>query len=863
MSVYSPVTGFIRDTLLFDNCTFENNTALLGAAMYIQENKQTGFQPGIHVKIRNTTVTRNEVYVDDSSIQTFADSSSVIDVISVNMTLENSTFTENSGTVLRTSETLIHIEGEVVFSNNTGIYGGAIRLFAASILILGNDSTTIFHNNSAALSGGAIYVNYLINLPSFSNYDCFLFFDRFDLFCYGLFECINITVTGAQIHFSGNKSPLGGTIFGSILESCPWKVPILDRYPDTNMSFIEILDRYYSSVFHFNPSPNTTKVITTSTNKIIIDDPQSGPYDIAPGEEFSLNITAFDRLGRAIPTLLASKPSADGMGENISSVIGQTGYWFIPGTTQAPITVYGVYNQENISITVFAIDSLSQTEFTVNLLNCTYGFVYQPSSCICEPKLEDTVVSCNSSSKTLSVPSDKWVGPGPKGKLVVTNCIQADYCRLGSKVVKPPDFDSQCTKGFNRTGLLCGKCIDGYSSVFGTNRCKECTNVNLIWILILACAGVGIVLAISFFKISITGGYLNGMLFYSNVVSLYLPFFTAGTSVSQIFVFIAFLNLDLGIESCFYNGMDPLTRAGLQFVFPAYLWILMLCITLLARKSDRIARRFSRSGFSASKLFATLMLMSYSSLTETCIEILGFVAVPTISGDVYYRWRVDPNQTYFHGAHIPLFLLSIALPHVLHHTCTIPAHLSIMHPKDMFLTEDGTYLRCLLGTFQASVPIYGLDLGSFCEAYPSLLPLFIPHPMNVLLLGIFLLILLYVQGLLQPFDGIARNAFDTFFIINILTLVKSSLYFTIYTDQATGDVKAHAAGQYIVFCVIVTCAYIAFGIIIFWHILLRYPALKNKFMTFLDKLKHGSFLKTKVTPNFNIFCYKIWCSSYR
>ena len=42
---------------------------------------------------------------------------------------------------------------------------------------------------------------------------------------------------------------------------------------------------------------------------------------------------------------------------------------------------------------------------------------------------------------------------------------------------------------------------------------------------------------------------------------------------SPLSVFFAWLNLDFGIETCFYNGMDPYSQTWLQFIFPAYVYI--------------------------------------------------------------------------------------------------------------------------------------------------------------------------------------------------------------------------------------------------------------------------------------------------
>ena len=44
-------------------------------------------------------------------------------------------------------------------------------------------------------------------------------------------------------------------------------------------------------------------------------------------------------------------------------------------------------------------------------------------------------------------------------------------------------------------------------------------------------------------------------------------------STDAFSIFIAWLNLDFGIETCFYDGMDAYSKTWLQFVFPLYIWV--------------------------------------------------------------------------------------------------------------------------------------------------------------------------------------------------------------------------------------------------------------------------------------------------
>ena len=80
-------------------------------------------------------------------------------------------------------------------------------------------------------------------------------------------------------------------------------------------------------------------------------------------------------------------------------------------------------------------------------------------------------------------------------------------------------------------------------------------------------------------NLTVSIGTINGHIFYANIVWVnHTNFFKIpnifGVRVflfqQVLAVFIALLNLDLGIETCFVNGMDAYIRTWLQYVLPLY-----------------------------------------------------------------------------------------------------------------------------------------------------------------------------------------------------------------------------------------------------------------------------------------------------
>ena len=130
-------------------------------------------------------------------------------------------------------------------------------------------------------------------------------------------------------------------------------------------------------------------------------------------------------------------------------------------------------------------------------------------------------------------------------------------------------MDSQCTA--NRSGILCGHCKDNFSLVLGSNRClPDCSYNSLSLFVVLVFAGITLVLFIKIANLTISQGTLNGLIFYANIIGASQFIFFPNSEirlVNFLATFIAWVNLDLGIQTCFLPGMGSTTKAWLQFVF--------------------------------------------------------------------------------------------------------------------------------------------------------------------------------------------------------------------------------------------------------------------------------------------------------
>ena len=118
-------------------------------------------------------------------------------------------------------------------------------------------------------------------------------------------------------------------------------------------------------------------------------------------------------------------------------------------------------------------------------------------------------------------------------------------------------------------------------------------------------------------------GTINGLIFFCNIMSINERLFFNTTNSSFVRVFVSLVNLDLGFTMCFYKEMSEIVKTGLQFVFPLYLWFLMLIIVMV--KKYNVYTRLSTH--SVVPVLATVIWLSYPKLLRATISVFSYVNV--------------------------------------------------------------------------------------------------------------------------------------------------------------------------------------------------------------------------------------------
>ena len=366
-----------------------------------------------------------------------------------------------------------------------------------------------------------------------------------------------------------------------------------------------------------------------------------------------------------------------------------------------------------------------------------------------------------------------------EGLLLNPHC-PLDYCQRDELSFTLNDTDAQCQ--YNRTGLLCGECKQNLSFVLGSSRCLPCSNNYLSLLIVFALAGVFLVIFLSVLNLTVSVGTMNGLVFYANIVIINRAQLLPSDKTNILTIFLAWMNLDFGIEVCFYEKMTAYDKAWLNFVFPLYLWALVLFIIVASNYSMKMSRLFSCTNPVA--LLATLNVLSYTKCLRSVITVLIPAYVGYYSSDPKRHltavWLYDGNVLFLHGKHIYLFVfallfLLLMVPFTL--LLLLGQRIQTLSEKKCFLWISDyrmkTYLDVYHGPFKDNQGYWcGLLLVIRCclHVVPAL------YALNLVALALVMMVLLVVLLWFKVYKEWYQNALEAFSIINLLILSISTLF---------------------------------------------------------------------------------------
>ena len=666
-----------------------------------------------HYRFENVFFERNMYLTPLSSIAIFP----ALSITGSSVNFLNCHFHSNRGTALYIQSSNISFEGNITFFNNTGYDGGAIYISGLSFLTASqhSDYTSImFKDNYAEHTGGAILV---ATSNSLGVTKCFLKDCALNLFftnntarlggndvyggqldaipaCDNPRSCKNIRPDMFCLQ-SGNET-----------NSC---ISILDTVSQfSNASFSSVAS---------DPSRVCLCNESGFSDCLAI---LSGGIAVYPGEAFTLSVVAVGQhFGTAFGAVCVQLLSLNEDVREISSIIpekcqyvqqhscNQINYTIYSNNKdkilvltsfETEVTEYGdnstvneaisayYFSRYNLSVPLFLL--ATPIFINISLKACPTGFSLTstpPFHCICIQELAALThhgVSCDINTQTVQRRGTVWIGASGNTSdgngVIVTEYCPYYYCSEKNVNVSLSEQinnalshytsdatqyenisfhsepDPQCN--FNRSGRLCGRCPVGQSVALGTSQCLKCSNNYLSLLVPFAVSGVVLVLFIKALNLTPAQGLINGLIFYANIVKANEYIFFPQKQTNFLTVFISWLNLDLGIETCFLDGLDGYWKTWLQFVFPLYVWVIAFAMIMSARYSIRVARLL---GNNSVPVLVTLFYLSYAKLFRTVLTTIHYTVLEYPSGHHKVVWSYDGTIEYLSSKHAVLFAAAL------------------------------------------------------------------------------------------------------------------------------------------------------------------------------------------------------------
>ena len=649
--LFSSLTYTRTYTVLIRNCTLSRNEATKAGAMYIADiSPRPENTNEMEMTVENTTfehhVTLTEPYTDTQPNTNL--------LLSIKkFTFRGCTFMNNDGTAIVAHDTSLFFEGVNTFYSNRARLGAAVELTGVSIIYLRPNTHMIFKNNFALEKGGAMYLTGGSEESYF--FDCQI--QVFDP-TFTKIPQLNITM----VFVNNSAKDAGDALYGGRIDACYTSAPsqflLQNRTLTTSSTFDTITD--------FKAQPATSSIVSSDAIRICFC--FSGKHNCSikqqmfskyPGEKFEISIVGVGQRDGTVPTVVLAYSRTNVKFQNSSQQTGHT----------CTDTFYGVKSNssnatnENLFLVPNAIRSNypRPLRVIVDLLNCNTltGFFHHRGKqiCTCVPKLQERNITCDINTRMITRKPPYWLGNYSNDLLLHDNCPY-DYCKTipVQIVMSEPNISEQCA--FDRYGTLCGSCREGFSHVFGSSRCLKCTNTHLLLIIPFALAGIVLVAFLLALNLTVSVGTINGLIFYANILKINEAIFFPPGDNSFFRVFISWLNLDLGIETCFYDGMTSLVKVSLQFVFPFYLWSIVGLTIVVFRHSTRLVKIVRLCGNHSVSVLATVFLLSCTKLQRSITSSLSLTTLQYPDG-TRVLWLYDGNIQYAQKGHLALLLFSL------------------------------------------------------------------------------------------------------------------------------------------------------------------------------------------------------------
>jgi len=793
-------------TVRLRDCNFTDNKGTTGAVFTALENR-------FRLSAEYATISAIKIFMTDINamnniLYESADFSSgvfVLQNVQVTVTCNKECkFWNNNPSVFYGRNSELTLKGNVLFERNEATYGGALHILNTVVFIY-TGAKLQFTYNHAEISGGAFNIDFT-NTNVQTQDICPIQFIGESIS--PIFELDDIEKLNVSISFYNNTvgaNRILESIFCNVFYRCSWftdtlvQINLGERAPVEN----DRRPAVYRSILTFIP-PNSADNQTYIQAYLPCPCDDSGIYNftacaseeqvinlnktVVPGRLFNISLVALDIVGsvgysRTLYSSAYENSTSDklvlgnGQDERPFSLVNRS-------CTSVEFTIYGtapkIADNGILKLSLITLNP-SFLYLYFSIVGCPVGFqknkIFKGAyGCICDTFFNSADgISCDTATGNIRRSShEAWLAVY-NGDLEYFRYCSPTYCHTRIVTFDLSEKDVLCIN--HHSGRVCGGCEDGFSRVFGSDTCKRCSNAWLTTILLYAFLGLLLLSILYLLKFDVTLGVINGLIFFCNVMSINeeLFFNTQISEFSFLHTFISLINLDLGFEICFYDGMTQIAKTGLQFVFPVYLWLLMFIIIYVGKFYFRSHKKLSSR--SAVPILATLLLLDYSKVLRTIINVLAFGHVQSSSGGSITVWLADPNIEYLTGFHIFLFIVGVLFLLLF----VLPFAVGLTFPSLILWSKKLSYFFPLFDCFVAPYKVkyrYWFGLRALVLLYLAIMEAVIFNDREALLVSSITVVGFFalVQSYIRPFKNKIANLLDLTFMGIFLLLSVVILY---------------------------------------------------------------------------------------
>ena len=537
--------------------------------------------------------------------------------------LNNSASTSGGGIYTTNSKITVHFnrgshsdEGSAVyFTNNSAKLGGGVYLELGSELFI--EKIGLFHKNSSRIRcnfcffsnhadlGGAIYIADETNYETCSStsrwgHYCFLqSLSPYSSICVSeTDECIYTSVRFEQNTALDSGGPV---LYGGLLDRCVIRpgseFQSQKRNKTTGKVEVILTDgltsfKLLTKIGNLSNSDFDT-VISSSPVRVCLCTPDGRPdcsykalsIAVKKGFNFNVSLVAVDQVEHTLGTVSifsSLRFAQSGLGD--SQLIQKTN----DDCTNLTFSIHSPHNSETLTLYAEgscrnASNSYLSIDIMFSACTCPIGFqpkVSKVTNCVCEcdSKLPKSITVCNVYKHALLRQNNFWITSSvlknnSHGYLFYPYC-PFDYCLCPDSNVyinlnTVNGSDVQCAN--KCSGILCGSCQPGFSLSLGSSCCIQCSKTwrrNLAAILAASVlSGVIVVALILVLNLTVATGTLNGILFYANIIHSNKNMYFSSSITKFLSVFVSWLNLEIGLDVCFYDSMNMYQKRGCKWCF--------------------------------------------------------------------------------------------------------------------------------------------------------------------------------------------------------------------------------------------------------------------------------------------------------